>query len=144
MHNIKFRKRQCSSADDMEGAPKAKRGRPKVPLILTRYPPGALFTKNLIYWFVNTSLSVHVLISFLVINFSVRNLESDDVAYEKNSKELTKELQRSKPRKDAVLSLTRQTFPVRRACVLSNAEDVCVQSLLRDYPELMKPYVVSC
>ena len=74
----------------------------------------------------------------------VPGTESDDAAYQQNSEALSKELQRGKPRKDVVLSLTRQTFPVRRACVLSNAEDVSVQSLLCDYPELKKGYVVGC
>lgn len=35
MHNLKAKKR----ASDSEGTPKAKRGRPKLSLVLTRYPP---------------------------------------------------------------------------------------------------------
>ena len=72
----------------------------------------------------------------------VRDTEDDDVAFQRNSLELSKELQRDKPRKEVILSLTRQTYPVRRASVLSDAADVCVQSLLSEYPELKKPYVV--
>ena len=36
MHNLKGKKRACS---DTDSTPKAKRGRPKVSLALTRYPP---------------------------------------------------------------------------------------------------------
>lgn len=36
MHNLKARKRVNS---DCESTPKAKRGRPRVSLVLTRYPP---------------------------------------------------------------------------------------------------------
>ena len=36
MHNLKAKKR---AASDCEGTPKAKRGRPKLSLALTRYPP---------------------------------------------------------------------------------------------------------
>ena len=53
-------------------------------------------------------------------------------------------LGRDKPRKEIVLSLSRQTFLGRRSSVLSPAEDVCVWSLLSEYSELKKPYVVSC
>ena len=73
----------------------------------------------------------------------MRDTEDDDVAFQRNHGELTKELQRDKHRKEIVLSLTRQTYHGRRASVLSNAEDVCVQSLLSEYPELKKPYIVS-
>ena len=36
MHNLKAKKR---AASDCESTPKSKRGRPKVSLVLTRYPP---------------------------------------------------------------------------------------------------------
>ena len=36
MHNLKAKKRATS---DCESTPKAKRGRPKISLVLTRYPP---------------------------------------------------------------------------------------------------------
>ena len=76
--------------------------------------------------------------------FLVKDTEDDDVAFERNRGELTKELGRDKPRKEIVLSLSRQTFLGRRSSVLSPAEDVCVWSLLSEYSELKKPYVVSC
>ena len=56
--------------------------------------------------------------------------------------ELKKELQRERPKKEIVLSLARQTYSSRRAAVLSEAEDVCVSSLLSEFPEFRKPYVV--
>lgn len=83
---------------------------------------------------------VHVYASFSsLLILIVRDTEDDDIAFQRNSEEL----QRDKPRKEILLSLSRQTYHGRRASVLSNAEDVCVQSLLSEYPELKKPYVVS-
>lgn len=76
--------------------------------------------------------------------FLVKDTDDDDVALQRNREELTKELRRDKPRKEIVLSLSRQTFLGRRSSVLSPAEDVCVWSLLSEYSELKKPYVVRC
>lgn len=73
----------------------------------------------------------------------MRDTEDDDVASQKNHEALGKELQKDRPRKEIVLSLARQTYPGRRASVLSDADDVCVASLLTEYQELRKPYVVS-
>lgn len=64
------------------------------------------------------------------------------MAIARNRDELKKELQRERPKKDIVLALSRQTFFNRRAEVLSEATDVCVSSLLSEFPELWKPYVV--
>lgn len=72
----------------------------------------------------------------------VRDTDDDDVAVQRNRDELTKELKRDKPRKEIVLSLARQTFQGRRTGVLSDADDVSVTSLLTDYPEFCKYYVV--
>ena len=58
------------------------------------------------------------------------------MAYLRNRDELTKELKREKPKKDIVLALS------RRAEILADSLDVCVSSLLLDFPELWKPYVV--
>ena len=65
------------------------------------------------------------------------------MAYLRNREELTKELKREKPKKDVVLTLSRQTFFPRRADILSDSLDVCASSLLSEFPELWKPYVVS-
>lgn len=72
----------------------------------------------------------------------MRDTDDDDVAVQRNHDELTKELKRDKPRKEIVLSLVRQTFQVRRTDVLSDADDISVTSLLTDYPEFCKYYVV--
>lgn len=60
----------------------------------------------------------------------------------RNREELRKELQRERPKKEIILSLSRQTFYSRKAEVLSEANDVCVASLLTKFPEFWKPYVV--
>ena len=73
----------------------------------------------------------------------MRSTEDDDIATYRNREELKKELQRERPRKEIILSLARQTYPSRRESVLSEADDVCVSSLLSDFPEFRKPYVVS-
>lgn len=64
------------------------------------------------------------------------------MAIYRNREELRKELQRERPKKEIILSLCRQTFYSRRAEVLSEANDVCVASLLTEFPEFWKPYVV--
>ena len=73
---------------------------------------------------------------------TVRSTDDDDIAAERNREELKKELQRERPKKEVILSLSRQTFFTRRAEVLSEATDVCVSSLLHEFPELWKPFVV--
>lgn len=73
----------------------------------------------------------------------MRNTEDDEVTMYRNQEELKKEVQKDKPRKDIVLALARQTYPSHRASVLSEAEDICVTSLVCEYQELRKPYVVS-
>ena len=78
----------------------------------------------------------------VILLSTVRNTNDDDVAYHRNRDELTKEMRREKPKKDVVLTLSRQTFLPRRADILSDSVDVCVSSLLSDFPELWKPYVV--
>lgn len=72
----------------------------------------------------------------------MRDTDDDEVAVERNHAELTKELRRDKPRKEIILSLSRQTFQSRRSNVLSEAADVSVTSLLVDYPELCNLQVV--
>ena len=55
----------------------------------------------------------------------MRITDDDDVAISRNREELKKELQRERPKKEIILSLSRQTFCARRAEVLSEASDVC-------------------
>ena len=66
-----------------------------------------------------------VCIIFLLAHLIVRDTEGDDIAFQRNSKELQKEL--------ILLLLSRQTYHGHRASVLSNPEDICVQSLLMLY-----------
>ena len=73
----------------------------------------------------------------------MRDTADDDVAAQRNREELAKELHKDKPRKEIVLALSRQSFHERRNSVLSDAADICVASLLTDYPEFKKAYVVS-
>lgn len=73
----------------------------------------------------------------------VRDTEDDDIATQRNRQELKKELQREKPKKEIILSLARQTYASRRASVLSEDDDVCAASLLSEFQEFRKPYVVS-
>ena len=105
VHNLKARTKRPS---DGEGTPKAKRGRPKVSLVLTRYPP-------------------------------MRDFGDDDIAMERNLQQLKMELDKDK---QVVLSLSRQTYSARRTVILSES-DVSVHSLLQQFNELKKPYVVS-
>ena len=72
----------------------------------------------------------------------VRDAEDDELSMQKNHLALVKELQKEKPRKKVVLSLALRSYPSRRASVVSDAEDVCVVSLLSEYQEFKKPYVV--
>lgn len=95
-----------------ESTPKSKRGRPRVSLVLTRYPP-------------------------------INEFGDDEVSLKRNIDQLSKEMEKERPRKEIVLSLVRQTFSYRRGDILSEATDITVSELLGKYPELKKPYVVS-
>ena len=68
----------------------------------------------------------------------MRDFGDDDIARERNVQEL-KELDKDKPRKEIVLSLTSQTYSARHTIILSKS-DVSVHSLLQ---QAKKPYVVS-
>ena len=108
MHNLKARTKRPS---DGEGTPKAKRGRPKVSLVLTRYPP-------------------------------MRDFGDDDIVVERNVQQLKKEVDKDKPCKEIVLLLSHQTYSACCSVILSES-DVSVHSLLQQFNELKKPYVVS-
>ena len=94
-------------------SPPAKRGRPRVRTVLSRYP------------------------AFSLID------DGDDVAVARNLKALAKELGESTPRKDVVLSLTKQTFHSRRERILSESEELSFSMLLEEFPSFSRPYVVS-
>ena len=73
----------------------------------------------------------------------VRSATDDDMVRQKNREELNKEVQKEKPKKEVLLVLSRHTFSERRALVVSESDDVSATSLLREFPEFYKPYVVS-
>lgn len=75
MHNIKARRKRCA---DEEETLKAKRGQPKASLILTPYPPG------------NDDRNVHGVISSFNASILVSDTEDDDIAFQRNTEELTK------------------------------------------------------
>ena len=64
------------------------------------------------------------------------------MACDRHMLELSKELRKNKPRKDVILSLSSHTFSRRRAEILSDSEDICAATLLTQYKELRKSYVV--
>ena len=90
-----------------------KRGRPSSSKLMSRYPP--LFVLD------------------------------DDVSNERNKKLLEKEMEKdkSKVKKDTVLSLMKQCYASRREYIISETEEVTVTSILSAYPALSLPYIVS-
>ena len=74
---------------------------------------------------------------------AVRSTADDEVVLQRNREELNKEVKKEKPKKEVILALSRHTFPERRALVVSESGDVTATSLLQEFPELHKPYVVS-
>ena len=71
----------------------------------------------------------------------MKDTGDDDITIDRNKQLLAKELQKERPRKEVVLSLARQTYSDRRATILSES-DVTLCSLLEQFNELKKPYVV--
>ena len=103
---------QSKRALEDQETPKAKRGRPKMSSVLTRYPP-------------------------------LKDDINDDISIERHFNQLKKELDKERPKKEVVLSLARQTCHSRRAAILSESTDVTATSLLEQFKELNKAYVVS-
>ena len=68
---------------------------------------------------------------------------NDDISIERHFNQLKKELDKERPKKEVVLSLARQTYHSRRAAILSESTDVTATSLLEQFKELNKAYVVS-
>ncbi len=92
--------------------PKAKRGRPKTQSLLLTRYP------------------------------PLTNMAGDDIVMSRDFDALHKELEKSNPRKEKILSLCRQTFTNRREEILVDSEDVTATSLLQKFKELHKSYVV--
>ena len=107
MHNIKSRRKQPLEETN---SPKAKRGRPKASLLLTRYPPG------MECWCLLTMYYEFLFIIFLCplsssLFILVRDAEDDELSMQKNHLALVKELQKEKPRKEVALSLALRSYP---------------------------------
>ena len=111
MHNTRDRKR--SGLNDTTSTPPAKRGRPKIDTMLSRYPP------------INPEDDV------------------DEVALQRNEQALSKEIERETPRKEVVLPLMKHTFSSRREYILSESSDLTLEELLQKYPALAFPFAVS-
>ena len=69
----------------------------------------------------------------------------DDVSTERNKKLLRKEMEKDKTKikKDTMLSLMKQCYAHRREYITSETEDVTVASILSDFPAFTLPYIVS-
>lgn len=72
----------------------------------------------------------------------MKDTGDDDVSVQRNTQQLAKELDKEKPRKEIVLTLARHTYTARRANILSESADITASSLLTQYNELKKSYVV--
>ena len=72
----------------------------------------------------------------------LKDTADDSVTVSQNILLLQKELEKENPRKEIVLSLSRQTFTKRREDVLLDSDEISATSLLQTYNELHKNYVV--
>ena len=68
-------------------------------------------------------------------------LVCDDVSYERNLTRMYKELEKTKPNKDALVDLMHQTFPNRRKWIIS--EEHPVSLVCKKFPLLKSPGHVS-
>jgi hypothetical protein len=73
----------------------------------------------------------------------VTDINSDEVAYQRDYDAIIKEMEREKPRTSALIPLMKSTFPRRRQYVLSDVSDLSVREILRKWPCLRYPSVVS-
>lgn len=91
-------------------SPKAKRGRPKLVIVLGRYPPlrgtGGM----------------------------------DDVSEERNVAALRKEMERENSRRDIILPLLKETFASRRQYIMGDSDDLSVTTILQTHKPLSLPF----
>ena len=106
------RKSPQNSYNEGDQTPKSKRGRPKKKTLLLTRYP------------------------------PLRDTADDSITVSRNMLLLQKELEKENPRKEIVLSLSRQTFTKRREDVLLDSDEISATSLLQTYNELQKSYVV--
>lgn len=95
-------------------SPPAKRGRPRLISVLSRYPP-----------------------------LSRDEDSDDDIAMERHMGMLKKEMERESPRKEQLLQLMKVTYTIRREFVLSDSSEVSATAVLEKYPALSLVSVVS-
>lgn len=68
----------------------------------------------------------------------------DPIGNERNRDSLKMELEKESPRREVILSLSRQLFPARRDAILFGYQEPGVSKVFKDFPELKsKSYVVS-
>lgn len=72
-------------------------------------------------------------------------VSTDEISHSKNMDALEKEMSKEKPRKEAVLRLMRDTYPLRRQYILSKSSSsgVTFSTILEQQPALTLPYAVS-
>jgi hypothetical protein len=73
----------------------------------------------------------------------VTDINSDEVAYQRDYDAIIKEMEREKPRTSALIPLMKSTFPRRRQYVLSDVSDLSVREILRKWPCLRYPSVME-
>ena len=112
VHNVNATMKKRPLSDDGSSTPKSKRGRPRQQSLVLTRCP------------------------------PLRDTNDDSVTVSRNVAALQKELERESPRKETVLSLSQQTFIRRREGILVDSGEVNATSLLDEFKELHKSYVV--
>lgn len=112
VHNVSATMKKRPVSDDGESTPKAKRGRPRQQSLVLTRYP------------------------------PLRDTADDSITRSRNAAALKKELEKDTPRKETVLSLSRQTFTMRREEILVDSGEVNATGLLNQFKELHKSYVV--
>ena len=70
------------------------------------------------------------------------DMDDDEVTMNRNHTKLQREVVEDRPKKDVVLRLARDTFPMRREAILAEQSSTASE-LLKNYQELGKSYIVS-
>ncbi len=105
------------AADSSPSSPPAKRGRPKLVSMLSRYPP----------------ISQDGDASFV-----------DETALERHMNTLKTEMDKESPRKEQILSLMKLTYAARRERILSDSADISATALEEFAALSMIPVVRFC
>lgn len=70
------------------------------------------------------------------------DIVDDDQSFERHSKAMKEEMEKARPRDTLLLPLMKSTFSTRRG-MIQFEEDKSVVDILKDYPALSRPAVVS-